>query len=98
MGPGTMDGTYEGASFVSSPLRPALFREQIRGRFGELAEDFFAVYPTATEEEAKRSQFDMSRDQAFGIQMYTRAKMQTKSGHSGAWVYNWEKIFAREGE
>ena len=76
---------------LARPQAAALFREQIQGRFGELAEDFFAVYPTATEEEAKRSQFDMSRDQAFGIQMYTWAKMQTKSGNSGAWVYNFNR-------
>ena len=76
---------------LARPQAAALFREQIQGRFGEPAEDFFAVYPTATEEEAKQSQFDMSRDQAFGIQMYTWAKMQTKSGHSGVWVYNFNR-------
>ncbi|RLD73037.1 MAG: carboxylesterase family protein [Bacteroidetes bacterium] len=73
------------------PQPSVIFREQILERYGELADDFFAVYPTATEEEAARSQFDMSRDQTFGIQVYTWAKMQTKSGRSGAWVYNFNR-------
>jgi len=76
---------------LARPQTAAVFRERIRERFGELAEDFFAVYPAATEEEAARSQFDMSRDQTFGAQMYTWAKMQTKTGQSGAWVYNFNR-------
>lgn len=69
----------------------AAFREQIEMQYGEYANDFFAVYPTSTEEEAGRSQFDMSRDQSFGIQVYTWAKMQTKSGKSLSWVYNFNR-------
>jgi len=76
---------------LARPRSAAKFREQIERRFGDLADDFFAVYPSATEEEAARSQFDMSRDEAFGIQVYTWAKMQTKSGESGAWVYNFNR-------
>ena len=73
------------------PQTSDIFREQIMERYGELADDFFAVYATSTEEEAAWSQFDMSRDQSFGIQVYTWAKMQTKSGRSGAWVYNFNR-------
>ena len=67
------------------------FREQIQRRFGEHANDFFAVYPAGTDKEATRSQFDMSRDQTFGVQIYTWAKMQARTGKSGAWVYNFNR-------
>jgi para-nitrobenzyl esterase len=63
----------------------------IRGRFGDQSDNFFAVYPCGTEEEAKRSQLDMSRDETFGIQMYTWARMQTETGNSKAWVYNFNR-------
>jgi len=76
---------------LSVPQPAAVFREQVQENFGELADDFFAVYPSATEEESARSQFDMSRDQAFGIQMYTWAKMQARSERSGIWVYNFNR-------
>ncbi len=76
---------------LARPRSAAKFREQIIDRFGDKADDFFAVYPATTEEEAARSQFDMSRDETFGIQMYTWAKMQSGSGEAGAWVYNFNR-------
>jgi para-nitrobenzyl esterase len=76
---------------LARPRAADVFREQIRKSFGDQAADFFAVYPTGTEEEAARSQFDMSRDQTFGVQLYTWAKMQTEYSRSGAWVYNFNR-------
>jgi para-nitrobenzyl esterase len=38
--------------------------------------------------QAGRSQFDMSRDQSFGVQIYTWTKMQARKGKSGVWVYH----------
>lgn len=69
----------------------AQFREQIRDRFGELADDFFAVYPADTEEAATQSQFEMSRDETFGIQMYTWAKVQHEIGGSEVYMYNFNR-------
>jgi para-nitrobenzyl esterase len=74
-----------------SAIPAEAFREQIQKRFGEHADDFFAVYPAGTEKESTRSQFDMSRDQTFGVQIYTWAKMQTRTGKSGVWVYNFNR-------
>ncbi|MDF1575558.1 MAG: carboxylesterase family protein [Bacteroidales bacterium] len=76
---------------LSRPQTAAVFREQIRERFGASADDFLAVYPSDTEEEAARSQFDMSRDQTFAIQVYTWAGMQARTGNSEAWVYNFNR-------
>lgn len=67
------------------------FREQAQERFGDLADDFLAVYPASTEEEATRSQIDMSRDEAFGIQAYTWAKTQSNSDKSPVFLYNFNR-------
>ncbi len=69
----------------------AKFREQIQNRFGEMADEFFKVYPADTEEEATQSQFDQNRDQAFGLQMYTWAKVQTSLGGSPVYLYNFNR-------
>jgi len=76
---------------LPSAIPADAFREQIQRRFGEHANDFFAVYPAGTDKEAARSQFDMSRDQTFGVQIYTWAKMQAQTGKSGVWVYNFNR-------
>lgn len=67
------------------------FREQVRSRFGDLAEECLAVYPAGTDEEAVRSQFDMSRDETFAIQAYTWAKVQSAAGKSPVFLYNFNR-------
>ena len=67
------------------------FREQIESRFGDLSDEFFAAYPASTEEEAAQSQFDLGRDEVFGTQMYTWAKVQTKVSKSPVYIYNFNR-------
>lgn len=67
------------------------FRKQIEERFGDLAADFFAAYPAGTAKEAAQSQLDMGRDEIFGIQVYTWAKLQSQTGKSPAFVYNFNR-------
>lgn len=77
---------------VMGAAQPAdRFREQVQTRFGDLAEACLAVYPAGTDEEAARSQFDMSRDEAFGIQAYTWAKVQSAAGKSPVYLYNFNR-------
>ncbi|TFH27708.1 MAG: carboxylesterase family protein, partial [Bacteroidia bacterium] len=67
------------------------FREQAQVRFGDLADDFLAVYPASTEEEATRSQLEMSRDEAFRIQAYTWAKTLSNSDNSPVFLYSFHR-------
>ena len=72
--------------------RPAeQFKKQVQERFGELADEFLKIYPAGTEDEASRSQFDMSRDETFGIQAYTWAKIQSSEGESPIYLYNFNR-------
>jgi len=75
--------------FQAAPMDQ--FKEQMEQRFGELADDFFAAYPVSTEQEAAQSQFDMGRDEVFGTQMYTWAKVQTKVSKSPVFMYNFNR-------
>lgn len=67
------------------------FKEQAELRFGELADEFLAVYPASTEEEAIKSQVEMSRDETFGIQAYTWATTQSAYGKSPLYIYNFNR-------
>jgi len=67
------------------------FTEQVQSRFGDLAEECLVVYPAGSDEEAIRSQFDMSRDESFGIQGYMWAKVQTAAEKSPVFLYNFHR-------
>ncbi|WP_460953381.1 carboxylesterase/lipase family protein [Spirosoma litoris] len=73
------------------PAKAEVFREQVKKRFGDKADDFLKVYPAQTDSEAATSQIASSRDESFGIQDYTWAKMQTKAGKSPVYVYNFNR-------
>jgi para-nitrobenzyl esterase len=76
---------------MGQPQPADKFREQIKSQFGAYEIDFFKVYPSGTEEEAAQSQYDMSRDQAFGVQMYTWARIQTSMHGSPVYMYNFNR-------
>ncbi|MVM28917.1 carboxylesterase family protein [Spirosoma sp. HMF4905] len=73
------------------PAKAEVFREQVKKRFGDKTDDYLKVYPAQTEDEAAQSQKASSRDEAFGIQDYTWAKMQMKAGKSPVYVYNFNR-------
>ncbi len=75
-------------------MRPASadeYRQQVEERFGDLSADFLEVYPAGNEAQLKNSQIGMNRDGTFGIQNYTWAKMQTRTGDSPAFIYNFNR-------
>ncbi|MBD2752874.1 carboxylesterase/lipase family protein [Spirosoma validum] len=73
------------------PVKAEVFREQVKERFGDKADAYLNVYPAKTEDEAAQSQRASSRDESFGIQDYTWARMQAKSGKSPVYVYNFNR-------
>ncbi|QDK80973.1 carboxylesterase family protein [Spirosoma sp. KCTC 42546] len=73
------------------PAKAEPFREQVKKRFADKADDFLAVYPAKTDPEAAQSQIASGRDESFGIQDYTWAKMQTKTGKAPVYMYNFNR-------
>ena len=84
-------GWNEDDKLMGPPAKADAFREQVKKRFGDKADAFLAVYPAQTDEEAAQSQGNSNRDESFGIQDYTWAKMQTKTGKAPVYVYNFNR-------
>ncbi|MFC5412525.1 carboxylesterase/lipase family protein [Larkinella bovis] len=76
---------------MGAPVKAAVFKEQAIRRFGERADAYLAVYPARTEEEAALSQGYSNRDEVFGVQVYTWAKMQHQTGQSPVFLYNFTR-------
>lgn len=69
------------------PMNADRFKESIEKKYGALAADMLKAFPSNTDEEAAKSQKDMSRDQIFAWQNYIWAKMQSATGKQKAWLY-----------
>ncbi len=61
-------------------------------RFGSLADEFLKIYPAGSDEEAVKSFFAAFRDQQFGWEMRTWARMETKTGHHPAYLYYFSRV------
>lgn len=73
------------------PSSAAIFKENSRKRFGDSAEEFLKVYPADNDEQAAKSQIGVGRDEIFGVQDYAWAKIQTQTGKSKAYIYNFNR-------
>jgi para-nitrobenzyl esterase len=67
------------------------FKAAAQDKYGKDAGLFLKFYPSNTNEEAAISQLKISRDMIFGIQNYTWANMQVKTGKSKIYVYNFNR-------
>ena len=63
------------------------FTHGIRQRYGALSDEFLKIYPASSNEEAVSSYYAAYRDQTFGWEMRTWARMATASGHNAAYLY-----------
>jgi para-nitrobenzyl esterase len=74
------------ATFFQGPTTADMFTQASRMRFGDLADDFFKIYPAPSDEQATISSFAAFRDQ-LGFVQRNWALQQTKTGKSKAYVY-----------
>jgi para-nitrobenzyl esterase len=82
----------EGTPFTPAQVPAQLFQKQLAVRFGPLAPEFEKVYPAASDAEARQSAAALIRDQTFGWQMRTWARLQTKTGKQRAWMYFFSRV------
>ncbi len=68
-------------------LKAAMFIAGVHERYGTLADSFLKIYPANSDEEAVSSFFAAYRDQTFGWEMRTWARMATKTGHHHVYLY-----------
>ncbi|HKV04312.1 MAG TPA: carboxylesterase/lipase family protein [Candidatus Acidoferrales bacterium] len=68
-------------------MNAALFTAQTEQRFGKLAGVFLAAYPAGSDPEAIQSFYALFRDDIFGWDMRTWARVQTRTGHHRVYRY-----------
>jgi para-nitrobenzyl esterase len=65
----------------------AAFAPRIQQLYGSSASEFLKAYPGSSDSEAVTSAYSAYRDQVFGWQMRTWARLATKTGHHPAYLY-----------
>lgn len=68
-------------------LKAMMFTGGVYQRYGSQADAFLKIYPAASDEQAVSSFYSAYRDQVFGWEMRTWARMATKTGHQPAYLY-----------
>jgi para-nitrobenzyl esterase len=64
------------------------FQRQARQRYGELADEFLALYPVRTDEEARRASNESARDQARS-NLYRWAQTRAATAKTKVYTYFW---------
>jgi para-nitrobenzyl esterase len=77
----------EGALFIRGGVTSAAFEQQIRGGYGEHADELLAVYPHGTDAQAVEAAQDVFRDSAFAWPTWAWARLQSTKGKGAAYVY-----------
>jgi para-nitrobenzyl esterase len=68
-------------------IKNAAYLDGVHQRYPSTADQFLKTYPGGNDEEAVSSFYAAYRDQAFGWEMRTWARLQTKTGHSPTYLY-----------
>ncbi|GAB2535135.1 carboxylesterase/lipase family protein [Spirosoma aerophilum] len=84
-------GWNQDDKLTGPPAKADAYREKVKKRFGDKADAFLALYPGQTDDQAAQSEGNSNRDETFGIQDYTWAKMQHKTGKAPVYVYNFNR-------
>jgi para-nitrobenzyl esterase len=82
----------EGTMFTPATANLETLKGIAHLRFGPEADAFLKLYPAQSDSEAWRAQADSMRDQTFGWEMRTWARMQTKTGKSKVYLYFFSRV------
>ncbi len=81
----------EGTMFTPATASLQSLKE-LAQRYGPDAEAFLKLYPAQSDTEAWRAQANSMRDQVFGWEMRTWARMQSKTGKSKVYLYFFSRV------
>ena len=91
-------GWNQDEGLMMGPIKSAeTLQKDFQKQYGNEAGEFTSFYPASTDEEAKQTQLDLSRDQIFGMPGYIWAKIQSQQSLP-AYVYRFTRIVPAEGE
>ena len=80
---------HEGGATPHPDVTVDAFQKQARQRYGDLADEFLALYPAATDEQARVAQNESSWDQA-RVSMYLWAMNRARTARTKAFTYFWD--------
>jgi para-nitrobenzyl esterase len=83
---------------IGKPKTAAEFQQQVKQQYGNDATALLQYYPSSNEEEALRSQVNLSRDQTFGMQNYAWANVQNEKGKAPVYVYRFARRLPATGD
>jgi len=82
----------EGTMFTPATVKLTSFQDLAARRYGTNADEFLKLYPASSDQEAWAAQAASMRDQTFGWEMRTWARMQTKTGKSKVYLYYFSRV------
>jgi para-nitrobenzyl esterase len=82
----------EGSIFTPATTTGESFRQQSQRRYGADTEAFLALYPFTADQQARAAQAASMRDQTFGWEMRTWARLQTQTGKSKVYLYYFSHV------
>jgi len=66
--------------------------DQVHKRYGDSADEFLKLYPAGSDEQAKDSYYESSRDQGMGWEMRTWARAENKTAKSPTYLYYFTRV------
>lgn len=78
-------------AFVGGLKNAAAYKKEVEAKYGDKAASFLKFYPAASDEEAERSQINISRDMTFGAQNFTWANLQSRGGGPAVYLYRFTR-------
>ena len=82
----------EGTMFTRGPVTVKSLHDQAARQYGKDAEAFLKVYPATSDAEAYDAAAHSMRDQVFGWEMRTWARMEAKTGKSKVYLYYFHHV------
>ena len=80
----------------SRPTTPEAFETQIKASYGAAAPRVLAVYPHATAEQARLSAKNVFRDSGLAWNVWTWARMQSKTGRGKVYAYYFDQTAPKD--
>jgi para-nitrobenzyl esterase len=77
----------EGTLFTPASVTTASFQQTASRRYADQAPDFLKLYPFTDDKSARAAQAASMRDQTFGWEMRTWARLETQTGKSKVYMY-----------
>jgi para-nitrobenzyl esterase len=82
----------EGTMFTAATVKADDYRARSEKRYGANAQEFLKIYPFTNDAEAHDASAAAMRDQTFGWEMRTWARLETKTGKSKTYMYYFSRV------